>query len=129
MPNNEQEFELEKLKKDPDLWKRLCMPLDERGVMCNVFMDGENPFEKNPAGTMEKIQKLAADGKLYLRERGRSRHFNKVNDEKGDLKLGEQIEMKLANRNTDPVLGALMWVSSGYFKWLGFDRIAGWFDK
>jgi hypothetical protein len=129
MPNNEQGFDLEKLKKDPQMWMRLAMPLDNSNVLENVFKDKENPFEKDSKAAMEKVQRLASEGKLYFRDFGRSRHFHKVEKDGEDLKLGDQHEIKLANRSTDPVLGALMWMSRGYFKWLGLERISNWFDK
>ena len=129
MPNEEKDLELEKLKGDPNMWMRLTTPLDGSNVLGNVFKDKENPFEKDGKNAWKKIQKLAAQGKLYVREKGRSRHFREVKLEGDKLKLGKQQEMKYSNRNTDPILGALMWMSRGYFKWLGLDGISNWFDK
>jgi hypothetical protein len=129
MPNNEREFNLEKLKVDPRMWMRLAMPSKNGDSLESVFKDKENPFDKNSKAAMETVQRLASEGKLYVREFGRSRHFHKVEMDGDSLKLGKQHEMKISNRNTDPVLGALMWMSRGYFKWLGFDGISNWFDK
>lgn len=129
MPNNEREFNLEKLKVDPRIWMRLAMPSKNGGSLESVFKDKDNPFDKNSKAAMETVQRLASEGKLYVREFGRSRHFHKVEMDGDSLKLGKQHEMKISNRNTDPVLGALMWMSRGYFKWLGFNGISNWFDK
>jgi hypothetical protein len=103
--------------------------LGNGNVLGNVFTDKENPFTKDAPGAMEKVQKLASEGKLYLRDKGRSRHFHQVKMEGDALQLGDQHEMKLSNRNIDPVLGGLMWLSRGYFKWLGLERISNWFDE
>lgn len=129
MPNNEREFNLEKLKVDPRMWMRLAMPSKNGDSLESVFKDKDNPFDKNSKAAMETVQRLASEGKLYVREFGRSRHFHKVEMDGDSLKLGKQHEMKISNRNTDPVLGALMWMSRGYFKWLGFNGISNWFDK
>ena len=129
MPKDDQKIDLENLKVDPRMWMRLAMPLDDGNVMGNVFHGKENPFEKDGAAAMERVQKLASEGKLYVRDFGRSRHFHKAELDGDSLKLGEQHEMKLSNRNTDPVLGLLMRASRAYFKWIGLDRVADWFDK
>ena len=129
MLKDEQIMDLEKLKMDPRMWMRLATPLDDSNVLGNVFQDKENPFEKNSKAAMETVQKLASEGKLYMREKGRSRHFREVKMDGEALKLGDQHEMKLANRSSDPVLGALMWMSRGYFKWLGLEKVSNWFDE
>lgn len=129
MPDDRQGFDLEQLKRDPDMWMRLAMPSKNGDSLENVFKKKENPFEKNDQAAVETIQRLAAEGTLYLRERGRSRHFHKVETDGDNLKLGDQHEMKLSNRATDPVLAGLMWLSRGYFKWIGLERISNWFDK
>ena len=138
MPNEEKDLELEKLKGDPNMWMRLTMLSEDGKTMKSVFTDKENPFIKNSAGAMDKIQSLANEGRLYLREEGRSRHFHAVNKDGNSLKLGEQREMKMANTASGPVLASLMWLSKHYFrwigldglsKWLGFNGISNWFEK
>ena len=128
MPNNQQGFDVNALKTDPKMWMRLAMPSKNGEYLENVFKDKENPFEKNTQAAVETIEKLAAEGKLYLREFGRSRHFQKV--EKGDdgLKLGAQHEIKLSNSTADFGLSVLMRMSRAYFKWIGLDGISNWFD-
>lgn len=126
---SDQDVTLEKLKNDPQIWMRLATPSSDGDVLRSVFSEEEKPFEKNSAAAMEKIQKLAADGKLYLREFGRSKHFREVKIEGENLKLGDLQEQKLRNVDTDPVLGLLMRFSRRYFNWIGFDGISGWFDK
>lgn len=128
MPNDEQVIDLEKLKTDPRMWMRLATPLDNSNVLRNVFKDQKNPFGKDSKVAMETVRKLASEGKLYVREKGRSRHFREVKLDGEALKLGDQHELKLSNRNTDPILGALMWASRGYFKWLGLEKVSKWFD-
>ena len=65
MPNVEKDLELEKLKGDPNMWMRLTMLSEDGTTMKSVFTDKENPFIKNSAGAMDKIQSLA---KLPTRE-------------------------------------------------------------
>ena len=67
------EIDLEKLKTDPIMWMRLAMPQKNSDVLGNVFTGKENPFEKDSKAAMEKVKKLASEGKLYMREFGRSR--------------------------------------------------------
>lgn len=129
MPDDRQKFDIEKLKVDPRMWQRLAMPSENGDTLENVFKDKENPFGKNSKDAMDRVQTLAAEGKLYLREHGRSRHFHKVEKTENNLKLGEQHEMKLSNRTSDPILGGLMWLSRGYFKWIGLEKISNWFDR
>ena len=129
MPNNEQGFDLERLKTDPQMWMRLAMLSKNGDYLENVFKDKENPFEKNDQAAVETLQKLAAEGKLYLRERGRSRHFQKVERDGDKLKLGAQHEMELSNNTGDLVYGGLMRLSRSYFKWIGLEGISNWFDK
>ena len=128
MPNNQQGFDLKALKTDPKMWMRLAMPSKNGKYLENVFKDKENPFEKNNQAAVETLEKLAAEGKLYLRDFGRSRHFQKV--EKGDdgLKLGAQHEIKLSNSTAGFGLSVLMRLSRAYFKWIGLERISNWFD-
>ena len=47
MPDMEQGFDLEKLKTDPQMWKRLAMSKGNGNILENVFEDKENPFLKN----------------------------------------------------------------------------------
>ena len=129
MPNNDQTLDLEKLKTDPKMWMRLATPLDGSNVLKHVFSGTENPFEKNSEAAMEKLRKLAAEGQLYMREFGRSRHFQKVEPEGDKLKLGQQHEMKVSRSYSDPVLGGLMYASRAYFKWIGLESVSKWFDK
>ena len=138
MPNAEKDLELEKLKGDPNMWMRLTMLSEDGETMKSVFTDKENPFIKNSAGAMDKIQSLAGEGRLYLREEGRSRHFHAVNKDGDSLKLGEQHEMKMESTASGTGLAILMWLSKHYFrwigldglsKWLGFDGISNWFEK
>lgn len=138
MPNVEKDIELEKLKGDPNMWMRLTMLSEDGSTMENVFTDKENPFIKNSAGAMDKIQSLANEGRLYLREEGRSRHFHAVNKDGDSLKLGEQREMKMDKTASGTGSAVLMWLSKNYFKWigldalsrwLGFDGISNWFEK
>ena len=128
MPNNQQGFDWKALKTDPKMWMRLAMPSKNGKYLENVFKDKENPFEKNNQAAVETLEKLAAEGKLYLRDFGRSRHFQKV--EKGDdgLKLGAQHEIKLSNSTAGFGLSVLMRLSRAYFKWIGLERISNWFD-
>ena len=78
MPYNQQGFNVQALKTDPKMWMRLAMPSKNGKYLENVFKDKENPFEKNNQAAVETLEKLAAEGKLYLRDFGRSRHFQKV---------------------------------------------------
>ena len=128
MPYNQQGLDLKALKTDPKMWMRLAMPSKNGKYLENVFKDKENPFEKNNQAAVETLEKLAAEGKLYLRDFGRSRHFQKV--EKGDdgLKLGAQHEIKLSNSTAGFGLSVLMRLSRAYFKWIGLERISNWFD-
>ena len=128
MPNTEQEFDWEKIKTDPRIWMRLATPIDDRNVLGNLFDEEENPFEKDGDAAIEKLKALAADGKLYLREYGRARHFNKVELNGDTPKLVGSYKQTL-NGNTDPIAGLLMRMSRGYFKWIGWNGISGWFDK
>ena len=116
MPNVEKDIELEKLKGDPNMWMRLAMLSEDGSTMENVFTDKENPFIKNSAGAMDKIQSLANEGRLYLREEGRSRHFHAVNKDGDSLKLGEQREMKMDKTASGTGSAVLMWLSKRYFQ-------------
>ena len=128
MPNNQQGFDLKALKTDPQMWMRLAMPSKNGEYLENVFKDKENPFEKNNQAAVETLEKLAAEGKLYLRDFGRSRHFHKVEKTGEELKLGAQHEIKLSNSTAGFGLSVLMRMSRAYFKWIGLDGISNWFD-
>lgn len=128
MPNNQQGFDLKALKTDPKMWMRLAMPSKNGKYLENVFKDKENPFEKNNQAAVETLEKLAAEGKLYLRDFGRSRHFHKVEKTGEELKLGAQHEIKLSNSTAGFGLSVLMRMSRAYFKWIGLDGISNWFD-
>lgn len=128
MPNNQQGFDLKALKTDPKMWMRLAMPSKNGKYLENVFKDKENPFEKNNQAAVETLEKLAAEGKLYLRDFGRSRHFHKVEKTGEELKLGAQHEIKLSNSTAGLGLSVLMRMSRAYFKWIGLDGISNWFD-
>ena len=129
MAENKPSFALETLKSDPLMWKRLATPIGRRKDLGNVFPDKENPFTKDGvAAAMQKIQELAAQGKLYLREEGRSRHFRKLELDGNKLKPTETFEASVEN-NGNMIYSGLMRASRAYFKWLGLDRISGWFDK
>ena len=126
MPNAEKDLELEKLKGDPNMWMRLTMLSEDGETMKSVFTDKENPFIKNSAGAMDRIQSLAGEGRLYLREEGRSRHFHAVNKDGDSLKLGEQHEMKMESTASGTGLAILMWLSKHYFRWIGLDGLSKW---
>ena len=128
MPNNQQGFDWKALKTDPKMWMRLAMPSKNGKYLENVFKDKENPFEKNNQAAVETLEKLAAEGKLYLRDFGRSRHFHKVEKTGEELKLGAQHEIKLSNSTAGFGLSVLMRMSRAYFKWIGLDGISNWFD-
>ena len=128
MPYNQQGLDLKALKTDPKMWMRLAMPSKNGKYLENVFKDKENPFEKNNQAAVETLEKLAAEGKLYLRDFGRSRHFHKVEKTGEELKLGAQHEIKLSNSTAGFGLSVLMRLSRAYFKWIGLERISNWFD-
>ena len=127
MPKVEKNFDLKKLKEDPSLWARLATPGDDKNVLKGVFDGQDNPFERDPEGAMKKIKHLASEGKLYVREYGRASHYHKVNMN------GKQLETEGSYKqvigNPDMAGGLLMRLSRAYFKWIGFDSIANWFDK
>ena len=129
MPNGDQLFDLEKLRKDPELWKRLSAPVDDSGTLGNIFRGKENPFEKNGEVAMQQVRDLASQGKLYVREFGRSRHFRKVEQDGDNLKLDNVSEHGFQSRANGPVFGVLLRLSRAYFKWIGIDFISNWIDK
>jgi hypothetical protein len=88
MADTKQSFQLEDLKVDPRMWMRLSMPVGKRKNMGNVFSTKGNPFNEKDNAAMERVRKLAAEGKLFVREEGRSRHFRKVELDGETLKLG-----------------------------------------
>lgn len=129
MPDMEQELNLEKLKADPQMWMRLAMPSEKGDSLESVFKEKENPFDKNGIGAMETLKKLASEGKLYLRDHGRSRHFHKVEKEDDKLKLGEQREMRFSNHTSGMVRGVLMRMSRAFFKWIHLGFVSNWIDR
>ena len=130
MPPEENGLDLEQLKIDPRLWLRLATPLDGSNVLGNVFVgEKENPFVKDPNGSMNKIKNLAAEGKLYLRDFARARHFQKVENDGDNLKLGEKHEAKLSNRNIDIFFSVLLWATGKYLRSWGLEWIPNLIDK
>ena len=124
----QEQFELEKLKNDPDLWKRICAYNEKTGQMEHLFKDKENPFTRGGDAPMNRIREVAEKGNLYMREHGRARHFRKADLEENQLKLGDMREAKLS-RTSDPFMTGLLWATRGYLRWIGLDRIANWLDK
>lgn len=123
------ELNIEEFKMDPRLWLRLATPLDGSSVLGNVFTDKENPFLKNPEAAMAKIQGLASEGKLFLRDKGRIRHFREVTMTEDGLKIGDKREMKFGNIHADLPLRILMWFSKQFFRGLGWNGISNWFEE
>ena len=111
------------------MWMRLATPVDDSGVLGNVFHGNENPLAKGDTAAMKRVQELAKEGKLYLRDNARSRHFRKVELDGDQLKLGEQHEAKFSNRKTGFVLSLLDRLSRRYFRWWGLDSLANIFDR
>ena len=90
MADTQKSFDLELLKTDSRLWKRLSTPVGRGRTLGNVFNEKENPFEKDGYAAMELAKRLAAEGKLFIREDGRSRHYRKVEMDGEKMKLGKQ---------------------------------------
>ena len=124
----QEQFELDKLKNDPDLWKRLCAYNEKTGQMEHLFKDKENPFTRGGDGPMNRIREVAEKGNLYMREHGRARHFRKADLEENQLKLGDMREAKLS-RTSDPFMTGLLWATRGYLRWIGLNWVANWLDK
>ena len=124
----QEQFELDKLKNDPDLWKRLCAYNEKTGQMEHLFKDKENPFTRGGDGPMNRIREVAEKGNLYMREHGRARHFRKADLEENQLKLGDMREAKLS-RTSDPFMTGLLWATRGYLRWIGINWAANWLDK
>lgn len=129
MAKDDKLLDLNSLKVDPKLWMRLVVQDKENDAMHRVFQGTENPFEKNPNESMERLQNLAASGKLFVRERGRSRHFRKLEQDGENLKQGDLYEQRMDVLASDPVMGLMMRLTRGYFKWLGLDSLSNWVDK
>lgn len=127
MANSNETFDLKKLKADPELWKRLATPNGEDNTLGAVFEGEDNPFEKDSDAAIKKVQRLASEGKLYVREYGRATHYKKVEVDGDKLKLEGTYKQEIGG--SDPAMGLLMRLSRAYFKWIGFDKISGWFDK
>ena len=138
MPNDKTEFDLEKLKTDSQMWMRLAMSVEGSDRLENVFPGTKNPFEEYGEASIEKVRKLADEGKLYVREFGRSRHFRQVEKDGDKLNLGDTKEIRVNTTYSDPALAVLMYLSRAFFKgsaidrfvdWIGLGSISGWFDK
>ena len=128
MADTKKSFDLESLKTDSRLWKRLATPVGRGRTLGNVFNEKENPFEKDGYAAMEMAKKLAAEGKLFVREDGRSRHYRKVEMDGEKMKLGDTIEAR-TDLGGDIVYSGLIRASRAYFKWLGWESLSNWFDK
>ena len=112
MAKDDKLLDLNSLKVDPKLWMRLVVQDKENDAMHRVFQGTENPFEKNPNESMERLQNLAASGKLFVRERGRSRHFRKLEQDGENLKQGDLHEQRMDVLASDPVMGLMMRLTS-----------------
>ena len=128
MADTQKSFDLELLKTDSRLWKRLSTPVGRGRTLGNVFNEKENPFEKDGYAAMEMVKRLAAEGKLFVREDGRSRHYRKVEMDGEKMNLSNTFEAK-TDLGGDPIYSGLMRASRAYFKWLGWDSLSNWFDK
>lgn len=128
MADTQKSFDLESLKTDSRLWKRLATPVGRGRTLGNVFHEKENPFEKDGYAAMEMAKKLAAEGKLFVREDGRSRHYRKVEMDGEKMKLGDTIEAR-TDLGGDIVYSGLIRAGRAYFKWLGWESLSNWFDK
>ena len=129
MARDDKPLDLNALKVDPKLWMRLVVQDKENDAMHRVFQGTENPFEKKPKESMDRLQSLAASGKLFVREHGRSRHFRKLEQDGENLKRGTLHEQEMDVLASDPVMGLLMRLTRGYFKWLGLEKLSNWVDK
>ena len=127
----DKDINIEDLKVDPQWWMKLAMKKEGSGELVHVFDKDSKPFESTGSkDAEEKIQRLAKEGKLYMRETGRSRHFRQVEADGNTLKRSDKVEeIKLARTASDPVLGVLMKLTKHYFKWIGLDSLSGWVDK
>ena len=108
MAADDKELNLNELRVDPRMWMRLATHDDNSDVLHNVFQKKENPFEKNGDAAMRQIKQLASQGKLFLREEGRSRHFRKVEVDGEKMKLGETQDMRLSNGASSKGLAVLI---------------------
>ena len=129
MARDDKPLDLNALKVDPKLWMRLVVQDKENDAMHRVFQGTENPFEKKPKESMDRLQSLAASGKLFVREHGRSRHFRKLELDGENLKRGTLHEQEMDVLASDPVMGLLMRLTRGYFKWMGLEKLSNWVDK
>lgn len=128
--NNDNLIDLEKLKKDPNLWSRLSVLKGDDDKMEHIFEEEkENPFLKDGPAAMEKINKLAEQGKLYVRGYGRASHYQKIEKKGNELKMEEGQYVLKRGAGWDPVGSLLSYLSSSYFRWLGLGFVAKWIDK
>ena len=70
MPKEKESFDLERIRNDNGLWMRLAMQ-ESDGSVSDVFPGAENPFNKDGVAAMARVQRLAEQGKLYIRENAR----------------------------------------------------------
>ncbi|MDO4732963.1 MAG: hypothetical protein Q4B50_05555, partial [Bacillota bacterium] len=120
-------FNLEMLRDNPKLAKRLATTIDKEGRMGSVFQeeeDAEYEFRKDPEKAMERIQDLASRGKLFLRERGKDTFHKLEKDSEGGYKLGEGFAQK-SSPPYDYAYGLLIQMTAGFFK-LSFGK--NWFS-
>ena len=127
--NNDNLIDLEKLKKDPNLWSRLSVLKGDDDKMEHIFEGEENPFLKDGPAAMEKINKLAEQGKLFVRGYGRASHYQKIEKKGNELKMEEGQYVLKRGAGWDPVGWLLSYLSSSYFRWLGIGFVAKWIDK
>lgn len=127
--NNDNLIDLEKLKKDPNLWSRLSVLKGDDDKMEHIFEGEENPFLKDGPAAMEKINRLAEQGKLFVRGYGRASHYQKIEKKGDELKMEEGQYVLKRGAGWDPVGSLLSYLSSSYFRWLGIGFVAKWIDK
>ena len=127
--NNDNLIDLEKLKKDPNLWSRLSVLKGDDDKMEHIFEGEENPFLKDGPAAMEKINKLAEQGKLFVRGYGRASHYQKIEKKGNELKMEEGQYVLKRGAGWDPVGSLLSYLSGSYFRWLGIGFVAKWIDK
>ena len=127
--NNDNLIDLEKLKKDPNLWSRLSVLKGDDDKMEHIFEGEENPFLKDGPAAMEKINRLAEQGKLFVRGYGRASHYQKIEKKGDELKMEEGQYVLKRGAGWDPVGWLLSYLTGSYFRWLGIGFVAKWIDK
>ena len=127
--NNDNLIDLEKLKKDPNLWMRLSVLKGDDDKMEHIFEGEENPFLKDGPAAMEKINRLAEQGKLFVRGYGRASHYQKIEKKGNELKMEEGQYVLKRGAGWDPVGWLLSYLTGSYFRWLGIGFVAKWIDK